>query len=190
MLRRVDCKVCYLRLGYQNFGISSVLWFFCFYVSKRSGYRKFSRFDSEGSVDCVSIFLDTALVNVSTCLDNPGLFIWWIWFMIPRYCVNLFSRFSAQYCPAISNICNVTNLVDNKQYKSTAPTSLNWIFALSYSKKLGLGIFEPFFQSFNGLMREILVLGNLNNLWFTYLCILSLRKSEHELPPCPSKTPK
>lgn len=157
----INGKVSNLWLCNKYSRITSKFRFLGLNIPKWSRYRKFSRFDSVRTINCVSILFDAALINISSSLKNPCFFCWGIWLVISRYCMNLLSQLCAENSPTVSNICNIANLVNYKEDKCTATSSFYWFFALSNSEELRFSIFEPFLQGLDGFMWEKFILGNL-----------------------------
>lgn len=86
--------------------------------------------------------------------------------------------FRTEDSPTVAHISYVTHFVHNQDHQGTAAGSLDRILRVSEPNKLEFGLAEACLQGFDGLIGEVLVLGDLDKGGITYRCMLSLRKLE------------
>ena len=81
--------------------------------------------------------------------------------MITRDLENLFTRFCAQNGSTISDISNITDLINNQKDQGATATFFNRVSALGQFQKFCLGILKPFFKGLNRFMGKILIFSDL-----------------------------
>jgi hypothetical protein len=110
--------------------------------------------------------------------------------VVLRNCVDVFAAVGTEHCATVADVGDVADFVNDEEDERTAAAAFEGGLGLGEGEELLLGLAEAELESLDGFVREVRVFSDLRGGGSTYLCMFSLRKSEHLLPPWPSKTPK